>query len=108
MDRNLAPGQTVINLFWDDFPELFYDGHRQTFLWGLDPTYSLREDPEGARLLEQFRRHTIRLDAGVLAARFQARYLVLRAPRASRYHELDRAPFREVYRDDAAVVFALD
>jgi hypothetical protein len=108
MDQNLAPGQTVINLFWDDFPELFYDGHRQTYLWGLDPTYSLREDAERARLLERFRRQDLRLDAGVLAERFQAHYLVLRAARASRYHELNLPPFREVYRDDAAVVFALD
>jgi hypothetical protein len=108
MARNLAPGETVINLFWDDFPELFYDGARQTYLWGLDPTYSLREDPERARLLEAFRRHATPLDAQALKERFHARHLVLRAPRAERFPELNRPPFREVYRDDTAVIVALD
>jgi hypothetical protein len=108
MDQHLAPGETVINLYWDDFPELFYDGSRQTFLWGLDPTYSLREDPDRARLLESFRRHGTPLNARVLTNLFHSRYLVLRAARAERYIELNRPPFREVYRDPAAVIYALD
>jgi hypothetical protein len=108
MARNLAPGETVINLFWDDFPELFYDGARQTYLWGLDPTYSLREDPERALMLEGFRRHAFPLDAGQLKTCFHARHLVLRTARADRFFELNRPPFREVYRDDWAVVVALD
>jgi hypothetical protein len=108
MDQHLAPGETVINLYWDDFPELFYDGSRQTYLWGLDPTYSLREDPDRARLLERFRRHGTPLNANVLASQFHSRYLVLRAVRAERYLELNRPPFREVYRDPAAVIYALD
>lgn len=108
MEQNLAPGETVINLFWDDFPELFYDGARQTYLWGLDPTYSLREDADRARLLERFRRRGTRLDAQVLARQFHSHYLVLRAARASQYYELSLPPFREVYRDDSSVIYALD
>jgi hypothetical protein len=108
MDENLAPGETVINLYWDDFPELFYDGSRQTFLWGLDPTYSLREDPMAARALERFRRHGVILDAPTLATLYHSHYLVLRASRARAYFELNRPPFRQVYRDDASVIYAFD
>jgi hypothetical protein len=108
MAANLAPGETVINLYWDDFPELFYDGSRQTFLWGLDPTYSLREDPDRARLLERLRRHQVRLDAGLMKAQFHARYLVLRTARAAGYPELRQAPFRVAYEDGTALVVALD
>jgi len=108
MSHHLAPGETVINLSWDDFPELFYDGSRQTYLWGLDPTYSLRADEDRARLLERFRRHQVRLDASVLASQFHARYLVLRSARTMPFLELYCPPFSEVYRDDSSVVFALN
>lgn len=108
MTQHLAPGETVINLYWDDFPDLFYDGYRQTYLWGLDPTYSLRDDADRAKLLERLRRHQVRLDADLMKARFRARYLVLRAARAPRYPELRQAPFRVAYEDASAVVVALD
>jgi len=108
MARTLAPGATVLNLYWDDFPELFYDGYRQTFIWGLDPTYTIRADASRARVLEDFRRGRLALDAPRLKALFQADYLVLRSTRAGRYPALNFPPFREVYRDDSAVVFALD
>lgn len=108
MAQHLAPGATVINLYWDDFPELFYDGYRQTFLWGLDPTYSLRADERRARLLEGLRTGRVPLDAAVMKAEFRTDHLVLRANRSARYPALGRPPFREVYRDDAAVVFALE
>lgn len=108
MAANLGPGETVINLYWDDFPDLFYDGARQAFLWGLDPTYSLRDDPDRARLLEDLRRRRRPLDADLMKARFGATHLVLRTARALRYPALEQAPFREVYRDGSAVVYRLD
>jgi hypothetical protein len=107
MAQNLEPGEVVINLYWDDFPELYYDGYRQAYLWGLDPTYSVREDAEAARLLERFRRRDVPLDANILAERFRSRYLVLRASRAGGYPELNQPPFRQVYRDASSVVYAL-
>ncbi len=108
MDQHLAPGETVINLYWDDFPDLFYDGFRQHYLWGLDPTYAIREDARRAKLLEDLRTGRIPLDAARMKAEFQANHLVLRSARAARYPALGRPPFRAVYRDASAVVFALD
>jgi hypothetical protein len=108
MARHLAPGETVVNLYWDDFPDLFYSAPRQHYLWGLDPTYSIRLDPGRATLLERTRRREIPLDPNLLAEAFQARYLVLRAGRAATYPGLRRPPAREVYRDAAAVVYRLD
>jgi hypothetical protein len=104
MDQHLAPGQRVINLYWDDFPDLFYDGSRQTYLWGLDPTYSLREDPVRARLLERFRRHLLPLNAATFTQEFQSHVLVLRQSRAQAFPELARPPFEVAYRDASAVV----
>jgi hypothetical protein len=108
MAANLAPGETVANLYWDDFPELYYDGWRQHYLWGLDPTYSLRADRDRTLLLEGMRRYPRLLDGGRLAAATGSHYLVLRASRAWRYVALQRPPFREVYRDAQAVVYRID
>lgn len=108
MASHLKPGETVINLYWDDFPELFYDGSRQHYIWGLDPTYSIRQDYDKALLLETFRRHERPLDGHILSNQFDSRYLVLRASRLRFFPELEAPPFRKVYKDSAAVIFALN
>jgi hypothetical protein len=108
MARNLAEGETVINLYWDDFPDLFYAAPRQRFLWGLDPVFTVRFDEEKALLLERSRRQQRPLDGAALAQAFGSRYLILRASRAAQFTELKRPPFREVYRDDAAVLVRIE
>jgi hypothetical protein len=108
MSRHLAPGETVINLYWDDFPDLFYEAPRQHYLWGLDPTFTIRHDPGRALWLERARRHEIPLDGRGMAEAFHSHYLVLRASRADRYPELRRPPFEEVYRDGSAVLYRMD
>ncbi len=108
MAGHLAPGETVINLYWDDFPDLFYDGYRQHYIWGLDPTYSLRQDRGRTLLLERMRTRQAPLDGRALAFAFQSRYLILRASRAGAYPQLRAAPFREAYRDASAVLYQID
>ncbi len=108
MSQHLAPGETVINLFWDDFPDLFYDAYRQHFLWGLDPTYSIRYDRDKAYLLERMRQRDFPLDGRLLAIVFHSHYLVLRVSRVNRYPALHRPPFREVYRDGSAAIYLID
>jgi hypothetical protein len=108
MEQHLAPDETVINLFWDDFPDLFYAAPRQRYIWGLDPTYTIRYDRNKAVALENFRRHLTRLDGRRLADMLQAHWLILRAGRVNRYPELRSAPFWEAYRDNAAVLFKIE
>jgi hypothetical protein len=108
MSRNLAPGETVVNLFWDDFPDLFYAAPRQHYLWGLDPTYTIRRDANQALWLERFRRREVDLNGRAMADAFRSHYLILRASRVDRYPELRRPPFQEVYRDGSAVLYRMD
>ncbi len=108
MARHLAPGETVINLYWDDFPDLFYSAPRQHYLWGLDPTYSLRFDAERTIALERARRRQDLLRGDLLREAFGSRWLVLRARRAPMYPELALPPFHEVYRDERAVLYRID
>jgi hypothetical protein len=108
MASHLEPGETVINLFWDDFPDLFYSAPRQQYLWGLDPTYSIRFDLEKARMLERARQHRAPLDGPSLRDAFQSSHIVLRTSRAGGFGELRRRPFREVYRDGSAVIYRIE
>jgi hypothetical protein len=108
MAQNLAPKETVINLFWDDFPDLFYDAPRQYYLWGLDPTYTVRQDAELADYLEQLRQRKESLNGHAMEVLLQSRYLILRTSRAGRYPELRAPPFKEVFRDSSAVLFRID
>lgn len=108
MARHLAPRETVINLFWDDFPDLFYDAPRQYYLWGLDPTYTIRYDRETAIHLERMRQGRRPLNGRAMRAMFRSRYLILRTSRAGRYPELRLPPFTEVFRDGSAVLFRID
>jgi len=108
MEQHLAPGETVINLWWDDFSDLFYAAPRQRYIWGLDPTYTIRYDRNKAVQLENYRRHLTHLDGRALEDMLQSHWIILRASRVHRYPELCCAPFREVYRDNAAVLFRID
>ncbi|HBL17359.1 MAG: hypothetical protein A2X36_11075 [Elusimicrobia bacterium GWA2_69_24] len=118
--ENLEPGETVVNLWGDDFPDLFYDGHRQRYLTGIDPAATLRWDPKAAMRLELMRAGRIPIDAAWLAETFRARVMVLRAARARFYPQLaPPAPggaggigaalrgWRPVYIDEDAAVYAL-
>ncbi|MCZ7649184.1 MAG: glycosyltransferase [Planctomycetota bacterium] len=112
MAAHLDPGETVVNLWWDDFPELYYDGYRQHYLVGLDPTFMQRRDrQEGtdcARLLEEIRTRRRPLDGPLLARTFGARYMILRAEVAGAYPELTDRTWGYVYKDDWAAIYALD
>ncbi|MFA5139274.1 MAG: hypothetical protein WC728_08570 [Elusimicrobiota bacterium] len=107
MAERLDPGETVVNLWWDDFPELFYDGSRQRYVVGLDPTYMLRFDAEKAALLEGMRMARLPIDAQALADSFGARYMILRTPNARFYPQLISGAWEPVYHDNQAAIFAL-
>jgi hypothetical protein len=107
MAARLEPGETVVNLWWDDFPELFYDGHRQRYIVGLDPTYMLRFDAGKAALLEGTRMLRLPIDAQALADAFGARYMIIRTPNARFYPQLISGAWEPVYHDNQAAIFAL-
>lgn len=105
MKENLEPGETVINLWWDDFPELYYDAPEFRYLCGLDPTYMLRWDEAKARGLEAMRARKRALDGAWLADAFGSRLLIVRRPQADAYPDLKAAPWRMLYQDDAAALY---
>ncbi len=107
MARNLAEGAVVVNLDWDDFPELYYDGHRQRYVWGLDPTYSLREDRDFSMLLEEYARGRAAINPDIVRARLGADYMIMRRGRVQGRPGLSQGRLPVAYSDRWAVVFDL-
>lgn len=110
MAEHLEPGETVVNLWWDDFPDLYYDGYRQHYLWGLDPTYTLRDKPDGAakaRLLEEMRSGRVPLDGAILRKAFGARVLAVRASALPTSVAAGLRNVKGAYRYENAVLFWL-
>ncbi|MCK6472251.1 MAG: hypothetical protein L6R28_10935 [Planctomycetes bacterium] len=110
MAEHLEPGETVVNLWWDDFPDLYYDGYRQRYLWGIDPTFTLRLEPNGeglAKLLEDMRAGRVPLDGAVLRKVFGARVMAVRKQALAGSIEKGLRNVRGAYRDDDAVLFWL-
>ena len=107
MARNLAPGAVVVNLDWDDFPELYYDGHRQRYIWGLDPTYSLRQDRALALRLEAYARGRAAVDAALLHRRLGGDFMIMRRNRVPGRPGLAEGRIPVVYSDKWALIFDL-
>ncbi|HYF51667.1 MAG TPA: hypothetical protein VEJ63_19790 [Planctomycetota bacterium] len=108
MDENLRPGDTVAHLWWEDFRDLYYDCYRQNFIWGLDPTYTLRYDATVARNLELMRTRQALINPHWIASGLKARVLVMLQPNAVQHPELTSSDWRPVYADETAVIFALE
>lgn len=107
LDAHVEPGETVVNLWWDDFPELYYYSRKMHYLVGLDPTYMQRYDPEKLRMLEMMRRRGIPMNGPLLAKTFNARYMIMRGSAAVTYPEMTTHAWKGVYIDDYAAIFAL-
>ncbi|MCW8129243.1 MAG: hypothetical protein KIS92_02575 [Planctomycetota bacterium] len=107
LEAHTEPGETVVNFWWDDFPELYYYTRHCHFLVGLDPTYMQRYAPEKLHLIEYMRRRGRPLDGPLLAKTFNARYMVLRGSAAIGYPEMYLHYWKAQYVDDYAAIFAL-
>ncbi len=102
------PGETIVNLWWHDFPDLYYDGVDRTYVWGMDPHFTLLYDKEQADLLEGMRSQRLKVDGALLAKMFNARYMVIQ----NQSQELDLPGLREgIWRPvrvyEHALVYAL-
>jgi len=108
MEQNLAPGDTVAHLWWEDFRDLYYDCHRQNFIWGLDPTYTIRKDAQVAQNLELMRTRKAQINPHWIAGKLKARVLVMHQKNALLHPELTSSQWQPVYADASAVIFALE
>lgn len=108
IEEHSKPGDVVLNLWWNDFCEMFYDSQRPRYVWGLDPSYTWRFNREQAVLLEKTRKGEIPLDGRKLAETFKCRFLILKnhSPGLN-LPEFRSGKWRPVYFDKTAIVFDL-
>ncbi|MBI3271044.1 MAG: hypothetical protein HYZ53_18720 [Planctomycetes bacterium] len=112
--RDHVPADAVVmNLYWNDFPVLFFHDSRHAYLCGLDPNYQWAVDPGGAALLEALRRSAGTFDPRRLAAHFGARFGVLNLQLAAHRAIAGRIRTgtlgaRIVFEDGTGVVFEVD
>jgi hypothetical membrane protein len=51
---DIAPGTSIANLYWSDFPFLFHCAPHYKYLYGLDPVFAYRFAPEKIRKIKDF------------------------------------------------------
>lgn len=77
IEKNIPAKEQLLNLYWDEFPELYYDVPSHHFTWGIDPMFTRRYQPKVATLLEKTRRGLIPFDSKKIAAAVGARFLII-------------------------------
>ena len=83
MKENLKPGESVINLDWSDFPELFYTAPEYHYQWGMDPVFSQAVQPERTSLLSSTRiPGRFPPSPSAMRRTFGCRYALIMYPRA--------------------------
>jgi hypothetical protein len=69
-------GSRVFTTGWDDFPHMFFWNTHNTYLVGLDPTYSSIEDPERYALWRAISLGRVAAPSRQILERFDARYVL--------------------------------
>jgi hypothetical protein len=108
LTANTAPGERVFQTDWDDFPRLFFYNTHNTYLVGLDPTYMQLYSPALYDEWVAITRGQVEQPSQAILGRFGARFVVSDLEHGDFIRQAQADPvFREVYRDDASVVFEI-
>ena len=108
LSEHTEPGETVVDLWWTDFPELYYFGYREHYVWGLDPTYTYRFSPQLALALEKMKTGEMAVHGETLAKTFNARFMVMQNwSKAHTTQPPGKRTWVPVYADENAAVYAL-
>jgi hypothetical protein len=74
--ENTPAGTRVFTTGWDDFPHVFFWNTHNTYLVGLDPTYTSIEDPERYQLWRSISQGRVREPSRQIRERFDAPYVL--------------------------------
>jgi hypothetical protein len=74
--NNTPAGSRVFTTGWDDFPHVFFWNTHNTYLVGLDPTYSSIEDPEGYQLWRAISQGRVANPSRLILERFGSFYVL--------------------------------
>jgi len=74
--RNTPAGSRVFTTGWDDFPHLFFWNTHNTYLVGLDPTYTSIEDPARYQLWRSITLGRVATPSKPILEQFGSRYVL--------------------------------
>jgi hypothetical protein len=124
IESNSQPGDIVVNVGWDDFPELFFWNSKNFYIGGMDPIFQYAYDPKRYWAVHHlFTGKMARFTCGapacegdnlettykVLKEDFRARYVFLVKPSDARLYQYLSSDSRFVLRseDNNAAVFEI-
>jgi hypothetical protein len=103
----LAPGSTVANPCWSDFPYAFYCAPQHVYSVGLDPMFGYHADPQRLLQLESFRTGATRLTPSQLAELTEADYAYISQHASPLAKDLIAQDYKVVYEGHDGWVFRL-
>jgi hypothetical protein len=74
--RNTPAGSRVFTTSWDDFPQMFFWNTHNTYLVGLDPTYTSIEDPARYQLWRSIGLGRVPTPSKAILEQFGSRYVL--------------------------------
>jgi hypothetical protein len=108
MKENVPGGETIFNLGWDEFPQLFFADSTHNYLIGQDATFMWVTDPERTRLWARIARGSVPDLYAPIRGTFRCRWVFVPSRYATFLKLARRDPrFAARYRDASNTVFEL-
>lgn len=104
--------ETVYNVSWSDFPQLFYWGHWNTYICGLDPNFIQGYDSELASLYFNISHGNISNPGYIISKYFKSKYVIVSKKMSEYYNfgafiKLAKTDFtlKKVYEDRYSIIY---
>jgi hypothetical protein len=105
--RYVPAGTRVANVFWSDFPPLFYSAPQYRYLMGLDPMFGYAAMPEQVEALERLTSGERMLSPADLRRVTGARFAFVSVKGGWLARAMEQVGYAVVYRGDDGVAFDL-
>jgi hypothetical protein len=105
--HSLPAGTRVANVFWSDFPALFYSAPQYRYLMGLDPMFGYAAMPEQVEALERFTSGERLLWPADLRRLTGGRIAFVSVKGAWLARSMEQSGYAVVYRGDDGIAFDL-
>jgi hypothetical protein len=101
---NTNTNDLIVNLNWSDFPCLFANNTKNTYVWGLDPKYLIHQNPEIFSAIDDFIKGDV--SSGILMKKLGSKYLFVNRTDLYLLHRLKNdSELYICYLDEFAFIF---
>lgn len=109
LENNTPKNSRVFQTDWDDFPQLFFYNHHNTYTIGLDPTYMQQYDNELYSQWVKITKGEVANPGKDILTLFGGQYVVTDLNHKDFIRKAQEDPdLVEVYQDEYAIIFQID